>query len=84
MKKATTFKNDGKRRILCVGCSRFITESHLGEKKQRYIKCKGCGPVNIITPPRKTTFKGQKVILYGPNEGLFTADLAEDEIEESL
>ncbi|GEM_PF-5323051 len=79
-----TFKDDGKRRVFCAACKRYITESHLGEKEIRKIKCRGCDSVNIVFPPTKDKKDGQKVILFGQNHGLWTADLTEKEVEDSM
>ena len=82
--KHTTFKADGQRRIVCPTCGRYLGDSHLGEKKIRNIRCKGCHAVSIVYPPRKDTEDDVKVIRFGPNEGVFTADLTEKEIEDSI
>ena len=84
MKKDPTFKDNNKRRVLCAACGRFITESRLGEKNIRNIRCKQCGSVSIVNPPIKGQKDGQRVILYGPGNATFTADLTDSEIEDSL
>lgn len=60
-------------------------DMHLGEKNSRPIRCWKCKAISIYFPPRKTkNEKGEKVILWGPNEGMITADLTEDEIEDTV
>ena len=88
-KKYTTFTNDKKRRILCPACGHYIgSDTHLGEKKERILKCCRCGSFMKLAPPRK--FEGEvdgkegKWIVFGPNEGMFTADLTENEYDDTI
>jgi len=81
-KKYPTFKTDGYRKVFCSGCKGFTgARMRLGEKNQKAVKCKQCRVVSVVFPPRMTMEGEMKVIKFGPNEGCFTADLTEAEIE---
>jgi len=84
--KQTTFKNEGYKKIICGNCGHYMKANvYLGEKNPRAIRCWKCKAISIYFPPRKTTNKeGGKVILWGPNEGMVTADLTENEIEDTI
>ncbi|MDB5266816.1 MAG: hypothetical protein JWN89_631 [Parcubacteria group bacterium] len=82
--KQKTFNKDGVKRIICTNCAHYMGDSHLGEKNIRKIRCTKCHTISIVYPPRKDTEGGMKVIRFGPNEGVFTADLTESEIENSI
>jgi len=84
MQKAPTFHEDGKRRMLCAACGRYLGDTYLGEQKTRNVRCQGCKSINTFLPPLNGEKDGVKGILYGPNHGLFTADLTEKEIEDSI
>jgi len=74
LKNQKTFQKDGWRRMLCKACARIIGESHLNEKNSREIRCKECGNIQIIAPPRKGTKNGKiGYFWYEPGDSCFTA-----------
>ena len=86
--KKSSFKKDGKKRIKWPSCNRYLLTTHLGEKNERIVKCANCKMFLKWSPPRK--FKGivdnkeGKWIAFGPNEGMFTADLTDDEYDDTI
>ena len=86
MGRHTTFKKEGYKKVFCAACGHYMkTDVHLGEKNYRAVRCWKCKAVSIIYPPRKgVNDAGEKVILWGPNEGMVTADLTEKEIEDTI
>ena len=81
IKNQTSFQRDKYKRIMCHNCGRFISESHLGEKKTREKRCLSCGTINIISPPRLTKFEGKNCVRFGGSESsiTFTPELQADE-----
>jgi len=83
-KKQKSFAKEGNKRITCPNCTHYMGDSHLGEKNVRNIRCRSCKAVSIVFPPRKDKEGGAKVIRFGPGESVYTADLTEKDIEDSL
>lgn len=81
--KNPTFKDDGMKRIECP-CGHFICETRLTDDRIRIEKCHYCGTRAVIHPPKKGDVDGQKVIFHGPNNGLWTADLTDEELRNSV
>lgn len=79
-----TFKEDGKRRIFCAGCKRYMVDTYLGEKKERLVRCKNCDSFSKILPPEHSIVDGMKVIFFGPGAGLSTMDLTNEDADAIL
>lgn len=84
--KQTTFKKDGYKKIICPNCGHYMKANvYLGEKNYRAIRCWKCKAVSLIYPPRKDiNEENERIIRWGPNEGVYTADLTENEIEDTM
>lgn len=83
-----TFYKDGKRRIKCPACGRYLMDTYLGEKKDRIKKCANCGSFLKLKPPLKfhgvVDGKEDDWIAFGPNQGMFTADLTESDYDVTI
>lgn len=78
------FHKDGKKKIRCTNCTRYICTSYIGQKYARNLRCKACKTISIVYPPEKGINGGVHVIYFGPKGGAYTADLTEAEIEDSI
>lgn len=80
--KPKTFKDDGLKDIHCCNCGTYLKYcSRLIDIEIKRIKCKDCGTMNVIYPPRKAEINNEKVIFFrdyqngrDPMEGTYTAD----------
>lgn len=86
--KNSTFFENKKRRILCPACKHYVCDTYLGENVERIKKCGRCGSFMKLLPPRKfegvVNGKEGKWIAFGPNEGMFTADLTEKDYDDTM
>jgi hypothetical protein len=91
-KNTPTFYKDGKRRVKCPHCHKYVgfkggrvLETKLSDKKIRNCRCCHCKGIFILYPPVKTTDEnGYRVIKWGPNLSYTTADLTDREIEDTI
>lgn len=73
-KNQTEFQHEGYKRYFCPCCGVFLTETHLGEKNKREIKCKACGNVKTMAPPRIGFRNGVKGVYWvEENDSCWTA-----------
>lgn len=82
--KNPTFSKDGKRRIFCQGCKRFLTMSYIGQKEPIIAKCKNCGSLFNILPPEQKSYEGKNYIFYGSGGGTGTVDLTDADVKITL
>jgi len=91
-KDTPTFYKDGARRVKCPHCNKYVAKKGKGalltkltHKTYRPCTCCHCKGKFILYPPLKTTDgRGHKIIKWGPNRSDVTADLTEDEFEDTI
>jgi hypothetical protein len=92
LKNTPTFYKDGKRRIKCPWCKKFVGKkkgnvltTKLDHKTYRAYNCCHCRKEFIVYPPQKgLNDKGEKIIKWGPDLMHTTADLTDDEFEDTI
>jgi hypothetical protein len=81
----TSFIREGYKRIFCINCGHFISESHLGEKHSREIICRECKTVNLVSPPRLEMRNPYlHGVSFGANNTMWTATPDMEEIDPSI
>lgn len=91
-KDTPTFWQDGKRRVLCPWCGKYVGRkggnvltTKLDHKTYRPCNCCHCGKQFIVYPPQKgVNSTGEKIIKWGPALMYTTDDLTEKEFEDTI
>lgn len=91
-KDTPTFWKDGKRRVKCPHCGRFlgrkggsVIETRLTDNKDKFYRCFSCNNFFIVQPPKKElNEKREKIIKWGTDRMYTTADLTENDYDDTI
>lgn len=72
LNRQTQFQQEGRKRVVCYNCYRYISTFRLDEPKERVVRCSKCKTSNFVSPAAPGIMNGQTGIFFGPNQSMFT------------